>query len=255
MLTPDPDSTPIALEAYEALAERYAARVDTKPHNACYERPATLSLLPDVAGLRVLDAGCGPGAYADWLLQHGAAHVTGLDLSPRMVALAAQRLGERFPGRVTLHQHDLNRPLDFLDSAAFDLVICPLVLDYLATWEAVFAEFHRVLRPGGVFVFSAGHPMGDYLYHQTTARYFETERVAEVWRGFGEPFVTVARYRRPLAATLNPLLAAGFILERLLEPLPTEEFAQADPRDYAELMREPVFLCLRARRGGAAAGV
>jgi hypothetical protein len=73
--------------------------------------------------------------------------------------------------------------------------------------------------------------------------------VAEVWRGFGEPFVTVQRYRRPLAAAINPLLAAGFVLERLLEPLPTEDFAQADPRDYAELMREPVFLCLRARRG------
>lgn len=39
---------PIALEAYETLAESYAARVDTKPHNACYERPATLSLLPDL---------------------------------------------------------------------------------------------------------------------------------------------------------------------------------------------------------------
>ncbi|WP_279387450.1 hypothetical protein [Rubrobacter taiwanensis] len=30
-----------------------------------YERPATLSLLPDVAGKRVLDAGCGPGVYSE----------------------------------------------------------------------------------------------------------------------------------------------------------------------------------------------
>ena len=52
---------PLALEAFEQLAEAYARLVDTKPHNAYYERPATLSLLPDVAGLRVLDAGCGPG--------------------------------------------------------------------------------------------------------------------------------------------------------------------------------------------------
>jgi len=54
------------LEAYETLAERYAVLVDTKPENAYYERPATLSLLRDMRGKRVLDAGCGPGSYAEW---------------------------------------------------------------------------------------------------------------------------------------------------------------------------------------------
>lgn len=246
MTSPDP-TDPAALEAYETLAERFAARVDTKPHNAYYERPATLSLLPDVTGLDVLDAGCGPGAYADILLTRGAAHVTGLDLSPRMIALAADRLAARFSGRFRLHVADLDRPLDFLLDGAFDVVLCPLVLDNLASWEAVFAEFQRVLRPGGVFVFSIGHPMGDHLYH-ATGHYFATEEVSETWRDFGEPIVRVRRYRRPLAATINPLLAAGFILERVLEPLPTADFQAADPKDYAELMQAPVFLCLRARK-------
>jgi len=41
---------PISLDAYNTLAASYASLVDTKPHNAYYERPATLSLLPDVAG-------------------------------------------------------------------------------------------------------------------------------------------------------------------------------------------------------------
>ena len=57
------DGKPIALEAYEVLAERYAAIVDSKGENAYVERPATLSLLPDVKGKRILDAGCGPGSY------------------------------------------------------------------------------------------------------------------------------------------------------------------------------------------------
>jgi 2-polyprenyl-3-methyl-5-hydroxy-6-metoxy-1,4-benzoquinol methylase len=62
---------PIALDAYETLAEAYASVIDTKPHNAYYERPATLSLLPEVRGKRVLDAACGPGVYAEWLLSRG----------------------------------------------------------------------------------------------------------------------------------------------------------------------------------------
>jgi hypothetical protein len=52
---------PIVLEAYSCLADAYAARIDTKAHNAYYDRPAVTSLLPPVAGKRVLDAGCGPG--------------------------------------------------------------------------------------------------------------------------------------------------------------------------------------------------
>ena len=47
---------------------------------------------------------------------------------------------------------------------------------------------------------------------------------------------------------------AGFALERLVEPLPTEEFRQADPEDYEKLSRQPGFLCVRARRGERGAG-
>lgn len=68
------------------------------------------------------------------------------------------------------------------------------------------------------------------------------------WRGFGAP-VTVPYFRRPLSAMLDPLLAAGFVLERLEEPRPVPEFKEHDPADYEKLSRTPGFLCLRARKG------
>ncbi len=227
---------------YEQFAHRYAERSVTKPHNAYYERPATLSLLPDVKGKRVLDAGCGPGIYAEWLLDQGA-EVVALDVTPDMVAITQARVG----ARATVLRADLQHPLDFADSESFDVVLCPLVMDYLADWGAVFAEFYRVLKPGGVFVFSGGHPLGDYLY-TNTERYFELELFEMTWRGFGEPDPVVKAYRRSLADALNPLIDAGFILDRLLEPRPTEEFRAADPEYYAILNRQPGFLCIRARK-------
>ena len=233
---------PIALDAYEALAESYAALVDTKPHNAYYERPATLSLLPEVSGKRVLDAGCGPGVYAEWLADHGA-EVVAFDVSPKMVRLAKQRLGTK----AHVLQADLDQPLDFLEDDSFDIVLSALALDYIEDWNKVFKEFYRVLRQGGHLVFSTGHPFTEFLLHGTES-YFRTETVDYEWTSFGMP-VRVPYYRRPLNAVVNPLLEAGFVLERLLEPTPTEQFRQKAPQDYEELSKRPGFLCVRARKG------
>ncbi|HEY6332551.1 MAG TPA: class I SAM-dependent methyltransferase, partial [Blastocatellia bacterium] len=134
------DDEPFALHEYETLAEAFAARVDTKPHNAYYERPATLSLLPEVKDRRVLDAGCGPGVYSEWLLRQGA-EVVAIDFSPSMIEYANQRL----KGEVRVICADLNKPLSFLKDESFDLVICPLVLDYVANLGGLFAEFVRIL--------------------------------------------------------------------------------------------------------------
>jgi len=239
---------PIALDAYERLAEAYAARVETKAHNAFYDRPAVISLLPPVAGKRVLDAGCGPGVYAEWLANQGA-EVVSLDVSPAMVQLANRRL----QGRVRILRADLGQPLDFLETASFDLVVSALALDYVKDWAAVFAEFFRLLREPGFLVFSVMHPADEFFDHHPHGNYFEIEPV-EVefnWEAFGLR-VRVPYYRRPLGAMLDPLLAAGFMLERLLEPRPTPEFKEHDPADYEKLMRQPGFICFRARKGGAA---
>lgn len=236
---------PIALDAYESLAAGFAEKVDTKPHNAYYERPATLALLPDVQGLRVLDVGCGPGAYAEWLLDHGA-QVVALDVSPRMVEYARQRTG----GRADVRVADVSTGLPEFSDASFDLVLCPLVLEYVYDWRAVFAEFFRLLAPGGRLVVSVTHPFFDFEYFQSTS-YFATELVASEWSGFGGR-VRVPSYRRSLEETLAPFGDAGFLLERIVEPRPTDEFRRADPRHYAELMAKPCFLCVRAMKPAVA---
>lgn len=233
---------PIAYEAWEELAEAYSAKVETKAHNALYERPATLSLLPEVKGLRVLDAGCGPGVTARWLLDHGA-EVVGLDASPKMVSLARERVG----GMAQILEGDLGEPLDFLQDSSFDVIISSLAMSYVPDWQTIFMEFFRLLRPSGLLVFSAGHPFDDYYRFLDKANYFEVEHIEETWSGFGFE-VTVPFYRRPLSAMINPLIAAGFLLDRILEPRPLPEFKDVEPEDYDRLMRQPGFICIRARK-------
>lgn len=233
---------PIAQDAYNQLADAYAERIETKPHNAYYERPATLSLLSDLKGQYVLDAGCGPGVYAEILVGMGA-EVVAMDANPKMAAFARDRLG----GKALVLEASLEDPLVFFDDEIFHLVIAPLVMDYVHDWRATFGEFFRVLKPGGTLVFSIEHPMMKYFDHQAASNYFDIERVTYTWRGFGTP-VEVPSYRRSLADVFNPLINAGFTLDMVLEPLPTAEFKEKAPKDYEELTRQPGFMCIRAVR-------
>lgn len=228
---------PVSMDQYEAMAEAYAAAVDTKPHNAYYERPAMLSLMPPLAGLSVLDAGCGSGWYAETMTEQGAT-VTAIDASPKLVAMTRARLGDR----AKVFQADLGQPLDFLDDNAFELVISPLVLHYLETWEPTLSEFYRLLRPGGRLLFSTHHPFMDFQLFGLPD-YFRIELLEDEWSTGKVTF-----YRRPLTAIAQALSSTGFLIECLLEPRPTPEFERADPTSYAKLMVNPWFLLVRALR-------
>ena len=233
----------IALDTHGLSAGTYAAGVDTKPHTAYYERPASLSLLPDVRGKRVLDAGCGPGVYAEWLVTHGA-NVVAADVSAKMVQYAGQRLGDR----AKVIRADLSRPLNFLEDASFDIVLSTLALDYARDWYRTFKEFYRVLRKSGVLVLSICHPFAGMTLYDS-GRYFDTELFSYRRVGFGAP-INLPAYRHPLGAVINPLLKAGFSLEHILEPVPTRRFKKDLPQDYMELTRRPGFMCVRAEKAG-----
>ena len=114
----DDEDKPVAYDAYEIMADTYAAKVETKVYNAYIERPTTLSLLPDVKDKHVLDAGCGPGIYSEWLVKHGAT-VVAVDASPKMIEHARKRLGKK----IKIHLANLEQPLEFIEDNHFELRI------------------------------------------------------------------------------------------------------------------------------------
>lgn len=96
---------------------------------------------------RVLDAGCGTGLIGAGLHALGRDNLTGADISAAMLARARARGIYR-----ALAKCDLCA-MPFSDGD-FDAVVCIAVLTYAASIERVFREFERVLRPGGLLVFS-----------------------------------------------------------------------------------------------------
>ncbi|PRX50017.1 methyltransferase family protein [Prauserella shujinwangii] len=220
---------------YDAFADEFLEHARDGLFNAHYDRPACLDLLGDVAGRTVLDAACGPGLYAEELVARGA-RVTGFDHSPRMVELCRQRVpsGE-------FRVHDLADPLGWLPDDSVDLVVFALALEYVDDRVSALRELRRVLRPGGALVLSRPHPTGDWLRHGGS--YFDVRVIEEVWsKGW-----RLRYWLAPLERTCEELRAAGFLLERLLEPRPRPEAADLHREDYQRLCREPTgFLALRA---------
>lgn len=115
-------------------------------------RPTLDALVAAAPGTEALDIGCGTAGVTIELAHRGL-HVTGLDHSPAMLALAEQKLEQAgLADRVQLLTGDV-RKLPF-DDASFDTITCQGVLHHLPTADGAIEEIARVLRPQGVFFLS-----------------------------------------------------------------------------------------------------
>ena len=104
-----------------------------------------------VEGAEVLDLGCGLGGASIALVRdHAAAHVTGVDIEPAVLARAATLVAESgLSDRVTLRETTPG-PLPF-ENARFDVVYASAVTCHIENLPPFFAEIRRVLRRGGSF--------------------------------------------------------------------------------------------------------
>jgi arsenite methyltransferase len=100
-------------------------------------------------GERVIDLGSGAGTDSLIAAQMVGpdGHVTGIDMTPEMLAKARGAAGAMGASNVEFVAGEIER-LPFPD-ASFDVVISNGVIDLVLDKEAVFAELYRVLRPGG----------------------------------------------------------------------------------------------------------
>ncbi len=217
---------------YDSFAEAYSAETEANLINGYYARPAILDLAGDVAGRRILDAGCGSGPIAAALRDRGAI-VTGIDSSAKMLQLARQRLG----ADADLQLADLGRPLPFPDGA-FDDVIASLVLHYLEDWTAPLAELRRVLAAGGRLIVAVDHPIVFKLVNPD-ADYFATLQWSFEWT-LGGHSVLMSLWHRPLHAMSDAFTKAGFRISVISEPPPAPGARELFP---AELEAKPRFLC------------
>jgi SAM-dependent methyltransferase len=179
---------------------RVWSRTYDHPRNTAFDldEPVVREIVDALPVGTALDAACGTGRYAEFLVARGH-QVIGVDSSPDMLA----RAGGRVPA-AEFRLGDLHQ-LPVAD-ATQDLVVCTLALTHVPALHPVLAEFARVLRPGGHVVIADMHP-------ETVARSY----VPRLRDPDGRP-ARLASYHHLVGDYLRAALSAGLLLRRCDEP-------------------------------------
>jgi len=125
----------------------------TGPDSPFARRPAsTLAWLdPLDPQMIVLDAACG-AAHAAEIIAPQVRQVIGLDITPSLLALGAQRLRDGGHRNVLLQEGSVTA-MPFVDDS-FDLVVCRSSVHHFSDPARAIGEMGRVCRPGGRVVIS-----------------------------------------------------------------------------------------------------
>jgi SAM-dependent methyltransferase len=206
------------------------------------------ALLPDLAGKRIVDLGCGFGWFSRHAAAQGAASVMGLDLSENMIARAR---AETVSPAVRYAIADLDQ-LD-LPEGGFDFAYSSLAFHYVADFDRLVRSIHAALLPGSSFVFTIEHPIymapskpewaevGDATAWPLDGYLVEGPRTTD-WLAKG-----VVKYHRTLGTTLNALIGAGFVIRHVEEWRPSAAQLAEHPEWQVELNR-PMFLLIACDR-------
>ena len=231
-----------------------------RPH-LFIEKPAMYSKVPNLEGKDVLCLGCGSGEECGDLLKKNPKSLIGIDLSNKLIEIA-----KRTYLKVKFYVMDVEN-LEFPDNS-FDFVYSSLVLDYMENWEKVLSEVYRVLKKGGIFLFSNIHPI-KWAAHKTKDEdgknlgaimgfnknpktgkieiygdYLNTRVHKEVWMKNIEIFY----YTKSISKMYQEIVSSGLRVLDVLEPKAISETKRYDQDYYKINQKIPNFIIFETQK-------
>ena len=214
--------------------------------------PVLWRMVGDVAGLAVLDAGCGTG-YLSRKLHDSGARVVGIDFSERMIAIA-----RGIAPYIDFRVESVSR-LASIASESIDLVVSNYVLMDTPLLHDTLQAFHRVLKPLGTAVTVFSHPcfpqgradtleQGRGVRYSWESSYFEQRKCSDPpWGHFSSSFIW---FHRPLSDYWKAFTASGLDVVEFEEPhVSAERQALAKDRSIQSgFLERPYSVAFKLRR-------
>ena len=158
------------------------------------------SMLPDLSGKSILDAGCGTGHFCMYAQKLQAAKIIGIDFSQVMIDQAKKNCPPAQFYCSDLSTFNQNQ-------APVDVIICALVIGHIENISKVFANFSAMLKPGGHLILTDFHPI---LTLQNAKRTFKNPQTHEI--------IEIKHYLHHLDEIKSLVESLGFRIEQIQEP-------------------------------------
>jgi 2-polyprenyl-3-methyl-5-hydroxy-6-metoxy-1,4-benzoquinol methylase len=228
---------------YNEYAAQYAAMIGEHqpPLYAHLVVPTLLNLAGDVAGLSVLDAGCGEGVISRVLADLGAS-VTAIDVSEELIRIARSRTQD---SKIEYCCFDLSEepPERFVQK--FDMVVSNLVIDDVPDYVGYIRSVALMAKQNARIVLTKNNPYSAMIRDKVTD-YFDSGH-AQIYRGMASEGVRVFYYHRTLEEYITGFCDHGFLLSRLSDMKPSPStLNQDDPVERDRFRRYMHFPFLMA---------
>ena len=226
--------------------------------------PAFFEILPDINGSKGIDIGCGEG-YNTRLLADKGAEIFAIDICDVFLKKAIDEETKE-PKKINYLKADAHQ-IPF-DDCSFDFATAFMSLMDMPEPEKAVKEIYRVLKPGGFFQFSIMHPCfpnpvkkilknpDGSTYEAEVVDYFNSPDSYVVEWTFGTappelrdsfPKFKIPLFVRTLSQWINMLIQAGFQIEQLNEPFPSDEIVKQYP-NLQDAQVVAYFLQVRCRK-------
>lgn len=235
----------------EFFSSYRALRETDNNYNVLLEQPAMMNLLPNLKNKIVLDLGCGFGDNCRDFINKGAKRVVGIDISKNMLELAKIK-------NCDCNIDYKNMPLENLSdlNGKFDFIYSSLCFHYIKDFDKLIKDIADRMQPNGTLLFSQEHPVvtasagvaGYFKVDDNENKVYcfcnyqdeESERI-EKWYVDG-----VIKYHRTFATIINALVNNGFVIEKIVEPIPSK-FALEKRAGLIKEFIKPTFLIIKAK--------
>lgn len=198
-------------------------------------------LKPIIKNKMTLDIGCGDGTFTNELFKLGA-KIQGVDISEKLIEYAKQHYKK-------INFNVVNASKLNFNNRSFDIVVSNLMIHYFKELKPLFNEISRVLKPGGIFLFSFHHPFNEVLELHTNGKktkvfimpYFHEDEY--FWEMEG---MKMKSYHHTFTEVSKKLKESSFYIEEIEESQAPRSSIKLDKEMYNFSNKYPTFCIIKA---------
>ncbi|WP_176720436.1 class I SAM-dependent methyltransferase [Desulfuribacillus stibiiarsenatis] len=219
--------------------------IDLSYHNVLIPCIFNLASKSDLSN--VLDMGCGAG-YLTYKLSKKAKKVIGVDLSRDNISIAQQNYGSN--KKIDFIHSSIEDYADIAEKPEFSLAIANMTLMDVIKLDDVLSSVSKLLKKEGQFIFTITHPcFWPFYWKYADEEWFEYTKEIIIEAMFSISLQDTSEHltthvHRPLEMYFNSIERNGLKIDRIIEPLPTDEIANKYPKKW----EYPRFLAVRCKK-------